>query len=200
MHYGSVRPAPFGIGMAVCVFPRKQRLSREVLIKTKDIIQKSGYELLYVDADPVFIKNPNRIKSIDRYKKIVSILRRETGLPISIEHDFKFLILLPLEASEKIEVLKQYYGVTHEGQLVVRGIEIRRHDTPKFIKEFQTELLFALFDCENLEEIINKEYGNALLFVTKAIDKILPLTRFFQSSHPLLPLIQSHWRQMIIGK
>lgn len=63
--------------------------------------------------------------------------------------------LLPLEASEKI-ALKQYYGITHDNRLVVRGIEIRRHDTPKFIKEFQTELLFTLFDCKNAKEIMNK--------------------------------------------
>jgi DNA polymerase elongation subunit (family B) len=80
---------------------------------------------------------------------------------------------LPLEASEKIEALKQYYGVTHNGQLVVRGIEIRRHDTPKFIKDFQTDMLSALFDCKDDKEIMDKGYENALLLVTKAIDKIM---------------------------
>ena len=55
---------------------------------------------------------------------------------------------------------------------VVRGVEIR-HDAPKFIKELQTELLSALFDCENVEEIINKGYENALLLVTQAMDKIM---------------------------
>jgi hypothetical protein len=39
---------------------------------------------------------------------------------------------LPLEANEKIEALKQYYGITHEEHLVVRGVEIRRHDTLRF--------------------------------------------------------------------
>jgi DNA polymerase elongation subunit (family B) len=100
-------------------------------------------------------------------------LRRETGLPISVEHNFKFLVLLPLEASEKIEALKQYYGLTQEGHLVVRGVEIRRHDTPRFIKEFQTELLSVLFDCKDTSEIMNKGYEKALLQVTKAIDKIM---------------------------
>jgi DNA polymerase elongation subunit (family B) len=78
-----------------------------------------------------------------------------------------------LEASEKIEALKQYYGVTEEGQLVARGVEIRRHDTTNLIKQFQTELLSALFDCEDVEGIMNKGYENALLLVTKAIDKIM---------------------------
>ena len=31
-------------------------LSREVLIKTKDIVQSLGYELIYADTDSVFIK------------------------------------------------------------------------------------------------------------------------------------------------
>jgi DNA polymerase elongation subunit (family B) len=110
-----------------------------------------GYELIYADTDSVFIKIPNERTTADQYEKLVSILRRETGLPISIEHNFKCLVLLPLEASEKIEALKQYYGVTQEGQLVVRGIEIRRHDTPKFIKKFQTELLSTLFECADVK-------------------------------------------------
>ena len=157
----------------VLVFEVINRLSREILIKTKDIVQRLGYELIYADTDSVFIKNSGGIATTDHYEKIVSILCKETRLPISIEHNFKFLVLLPLEASEKIEALKQYYGLTHEGMLVVRGVEIRRHDTPNLIKQFQTELLFTLFDCNNVEEILNKGYENALLLVTKAIDRIM---------------------------
>jgi DNA polymerase-2 len=160
--YGNVR-----------VFEEINRLSREILIKTKDILQKLGCELIYADTDSVFIKDSDGVAATNQYEKIVSILRRETGLPISVEHNFKFLVLLPLQADEKIEALKQYYGETHEGRLVVRGVEIRRHDTPKFIKEFQTGLLSALFDCKNVEEITNKGYENALLLVTKAIDRIM---------------------------
>jgi DNA polymerase elongation subunit (family B) len=160
--YGNVR-----------VFEEINRLSREILIKTKDAVQKLGCELIYADTDSIFIKNPDGVAPTNQYERIVSILRREIGLPISVEHNFKFLVLLPLEVGEKIEALKQYYGVTQEGHLVVRGVEIRRHDTPKFIKEFQTELLSVLFDCKNTYEIMNKGYENALLLVTNAIDKIM---------------------------
>ena len=40
-------------------------------------------------------------------------------------------------------------------------------------KQFQTELLSTLFDCKSIEEVINTGYENALLLVTKAIDKIM---------------------------
>ena len=76
-------------------------------------------------------------------------LRRETGLPISLENYYKFLVLLPLEADEKMEALKHYFGITHDKELIARGIEIRRHDAPNFIKEFQIELLYTLFDCKD---------------------------------------------------
>jgi DNA polymerase elongation subunit (family B) len=65
-----------------------------------------------------------------------------------------------LEADENIETLKHYYGITQQGELVVRGIEIRRHDIPNFIKQFQTELLYTRILV-------------AVLQVSKAIDKIM---------------------------
>jgi DNA polymerase elongation subunit (family B) len=100
-------------------------------------------------------------------------LRRETGLPISLEHHYKFLVLLPLEADEKMEALKHYFGITYSNELMARGIEIRRHDAPNFIKEFQTELLYTLFDCKDSAEVLSNGFENALLLVTRTIDKVM---------------------------
>jgi DNA polymerase elongation subunit (family B) len=44
---------------------------------------------------------------------------------------------------------------------------------PAFIKRFQTQLLYALFDCNDSSEIITKGYEDALLLVTQAIDTIM---------------------------
>ena len=82
-------------------------------------------------------------------------------------------MLLPLEADEKLEALKHYFGITYDRELIMRGIETRRHDTPDFVKQFQTELLFTLFDCDKSEDISNKTLENALFCVTKTIDKIM---------------------------
>ena len=38
----------------VLVFEEINRLSREILIKTKDIVQKLGYELIYADTDSIY--------------------------------------------------------------------------------------------------------------------------------------------------
>jgi DNA polymerase elongation subunit (family B) len=81
--------------------------------------------VIYADTDSVFIKNSMNATTTKEYAQVVDTLCKETGLPISIEHNFRFLILLPLEAIERIEALKQYYGITQDGELVVRGIEAK---------------------------------------------------------------------------
>ena len=72
-----------------------------------------------------------------------------------------------------IDVLKHYFRITYDDELVVRRIEVRRHDSPSFIKQFQTQLLYTLFDCENSDEVVTKGYDDALILVTHAIDKIM---------------------------
>ena len=118
------------------IFEEINRLSREILIKTKDIIQAHGFELLYADTDSVFLKKIGA--PIEEYENVKNVLAREIGIPISIDRCYKFLVLLSLEASERMEALKHYYGLTQSGEIIARGIEIRRNDAPNFIKEFQT--------------------------------------------------------------
>jgi DNA polymerase elongation subunit (family B) len=86
----------------VLAFEEINRLSREVLIKTKDIVQGLGYDLVYADTDSVFIK---RTDSALDYNQLIDTLSMQTGLSISVDYHYKFLVLLPLEADEKIEVL-----------------------------------------------------------------------------------------------
>jgi DNA polymerase elongation subunit (family B) len=155
----------------VAAFEEINRLSREVLIKTKDIVQGLGFELVYADTDSVFLKKNGA--SLEDFADVNRIVAKEIGLPISLQHHYKFLVLLPLEADEKTEALKQYFGVTQDNELIARGIEIRRHDIPNFMKEFQTELLYTLFDCKDTAEVMSKGYEDALLLITKTIDKVM---------------------------
>lgn len=129
----------------VRIFEGINKLSRQILLKTKDIVQTAGFELIYADTDAVFLKKKNATK--EDYELIMSIIAKETGLDLILEFHYKFLILLHIEADEKLEAKKHYFGLTYDNQLVTRGIDTRRHDSPAFIKQFQTTLLTKLFDC-----------------------------------------------------
>ena len=155
----------------VSAFEAINKKSREILLKTKDIVQELGYELIYADTDAAFVHKDNASKQdYDELRRIVS---KNTGMSLSLEYHYKFIVLLPLEADEKLEALKHYFGITYNKELVTRGIETRRHDTPNFIKQFQTELLYTLFNCDNSAEIYEKTLEEALLGITKTIDKVM---------------------------
>jgi len=73
----------------VNTFEEINRLSREILIKSKDIVQGLGYELLYADTDSVFLRKSGA--TFDDFVSVKDILARETGLPITLETCYKFL-------------------------------------------------------------------------------------------------------------
>jgi DNA polymerase elongation subunit (family B) len=107
------------------------------------------------------------------YEQIMNMLIKETGLDMTLEFHYKFLVLLYIEADEKMEARKHYYGITYDKQLITRGIDTRRHDSPTFIKQFQTILLLTLFDCDSSEEVLKSGYETALLYITQSIDMIM---------------------------
>jgi hypothetical protein len=44
------------------------KLSRDILIKTKDIVQGLGYDLVYADTDSVFIKSKDHATTARNYE------------------------------------------------------------------------------------------------------------------------------------
>ena len=100
-------------------------------------------------------------------------LIRETGLQMTLEFHYKFLVLLYLEADEKMEARKHYFGLTYDKQLITRGIDTRRHDSPEFIKEFQRTLLLKLFNCQNSVEVITTGYQNAQEYIKHSSDELM---------------------------
>src|SRR5918996_954612 len=155
----------------VKVFEEINKLARQILLQTKDIVQKAGFELIYADTDAVFLKKNDATRK--DCEEIMNQLIRETGLQMTLEFHYKFLVLLYVEADEKMEARKHYFGLTYDKQLITRGIDTRRHDSPEFIKEFQRTLLLKLFNCQNSVEVLTTGYGNALLHITQTIDKLM---------------------------
>jgi hypothetical protein len=155
----------------VQVFEKINSHARQILLQTKDIVQGAGFELIYADTDAVFLNKRDATKR--DYENIMNILIRETGLEMTLEFHYKFLVLLYIEADDRMEAKKHYFGHTYDGQLITRGIETRRHDSPTFIKEFQKTLLSMLFGCNTAEEVETIGYENALLYITQSIDKLM---------------------------
>jgi len=159
-------------GNVLC-FEEINRRSREAMMVAKDCAQEGGFEVVYGDTDSIFVKRGGATKG--DYEGLGQEIGRRTGLPIGLDHHYKFLVLLPLEADPdgNMEAQKHYFGVLTNGELVARGIEMRRHDTPPFIREFQRDLILALLNVGSHERVRTEGYDRARELISESIRKVM---------------------------
>ncbi|MFP3190400.1 MAG: DNA polymerase domain-containing protein, partial [Thermoproteota archaeon] len=138
----------------VLTFEEINRVSREVMYKAKDIVERKGFKIIYGDVDSLFISKKDA--SVEDYEEVIEDIKLETGLPVSLDKHFKFLVFLRTK-SNQISALKRYFGVTYDGEVEARGIELRRNDFPLFVRDFQNKLIREIFSFNTVEEIY--KYG-----------------------------------------
>jgi DNA polymerase elongation subunit (family B) len=154
----------------VTCYEEINRLARETLIQAMNISLNEGFEVIYADSDSLFVSKKGACK--DDFVVLAKKISDETGLPMALEHHFKFLVLLTQESHPNLEATRRYFGKLSDGELYYRGIELRRHDSPKFLKQFEEKLIKILLDAESAEQIWQIQYIKALNYVVETCDLI----------------------------
>jgi len=176
----------------VLCFEEINRCSREVMLRTKDIVQTKGFEVVYGDTDSIFVKKNGASK--DDYEEVCQEINRHTGLPIALDHYYKYLLFLPLESDPlgNMEAQKHYFGILTTGEILARGIELRRHDCPPFVKDFQERLIHELFHVETVKEVSEVGYQNAVNYILDTLKRVMkgkvPITELVVSKVLRRPL------------
>jgi len=154
----------------VAVYQEINRVARRVLLKAVDVAVREGYEVVYGDTDSLFLKR--RDASREDYERLAEKISRETGLPIALDHHYRFLVFLNQTSMPEMGAARRYFGKLTNGELYYRGIDLRRHDTPPFLKDFQEELMRILFDASSAEEVETRQFKRACGFVEETCRKI----------------------------
>ncbi|MFQ5871857.1 MAG: DNA polymerase domain-containing protein, partial [Candidatus Geothermarchaeales archaeon] len=157
----------------VLAFEEINKRSREAMIKAVHLIQGLGYEVVYGDTDSLFIKKKGA--SRENYERLSGFIGEEIGLPIGLDHHYRFLLLLSSKTDPTglMEAQKHYLGLLTNGEVVTRGVEIRRHDTPLLIKNFQLELIQRLLGWDTAEEVVTKGFEAARAYIRETIRKVM---------------------------
>ena len=124
--------------------------SREVLKKAAAIAESRGFKLIHGIVDSMWLQKPNATE--EEYRLLCEQIERELGLPISFEGRYKWIVFLNSHVDPRLPVLNRYYGLFQDGTLKVRGIELRRHDTPEIVRKCQAEMLSVLSCASNSHE------------------------------------------------
>jgi DNA polymerase II len=118
---------------------------REALLRTKEAAEDFGYRVLHMYVDGLWLQRPDGapITPADMAPLLDEVVER-TGLPLSLEGIYRWVAFLSSRADQRIPVPNRYFGVFSDGSLKLRGIELRRRDTPPWVAGVQLEILEAL--------------------------------------------------------
>ncbi|MEM0010743.1 MAG: DNA polymerase domain-containing protein [Candidatus Bathyarchaeia archaeon] len=146
--YLGFKKAKFGsreAHLAVCA------LARATLLKAVKIAEKMGFKVIHGIVDSLWVKKEDA-SEVD-YLKLVKKIEGELGLPLSYEGIYKWIAFLPSRANPNKPVNSRYFGVFQDGRLKYRGIEARRRDCPKMVKDMQLRMLKKLAEANSPEEL-----------------------------------------------
>ncbi len=155
----------------VFAYREVNRIGRETIVAAMNAGLGEGFEVIYLDTDSIFVKRQNA--NLDDFVRLAGIIEEETGFEISLTHHYRYLVLLSQEADPDIEAARRFYGKLTDGRLYYRGIELRRHDYPVFLKRFQQNLLEILLEAETARDITCKQVNVAVERVKETLERIL---------------------------
>ncbi|TAM84401.1 MAG: hypothetical protein EPN47_01635 [Acidobacteria bacterium] len=132
-------------------------LAREKLLVAKEAAELKGFRVLHALVDSLYVERRGATRR--DYEQLAQEIERLTGLPLALEAVYRYVVFLPSRQNAEIPVPNRFFAVAENGELKVRGLECRRHDTPPVVSRMQRQVLEILAEardfvsyCRKLEE------------------------------------------------
>ena len=125
---------------------------RETLLTGKEAAEDMGYTVLQMYVDGLWVVKPG-VNRPEQVQPLLDEIHQRGGLPINLDGIFRWVAFLPSRVDERVPVANRYFGVFQDGTIKMRGIEVRRRDTPRFIADVQMEMLECLAKAPTIDEL-----------------------------------------------
>lgn len=113
---------------------------RETLLRAKDAAEDAGFRMLHALVDSLWLEG----KPGADYEALRRDIEEKSGVPLALEGVYKWLRFCPSKEDPRAGVPARYFGAFQDGELKVRGLALRRRDTPPLLKRMQEEMLALL--------------------------------------------------------
>ena len=137
----------------VCAF------AREFLMRSAEIAENHGCRVVHGIVDSMWLQDTKK-RSPEEFEKVTKEvadkITRETGIPMSWDGRFDFIVFLPSKAESNVPALSHYWGIKVDGEKKVRGIEVRRRDIPKIIKDAQYAFIDVFKGASSVGEFLER--------------------------------------------
>ena len=141
-------------------------LGRYIIMDTIEKCKGIQLDVLYGDTDSLFVKKPTTQQIDD----VIKVAKDDHGVELEIDKEYRYVVL----SNRK----KNYFGVTKNGKVDVKGLTGKKSHTPPFIKTLFYELLDILAEVENEEQFENakKKVSDKIADYAKQVqEKSIPL-------------------------
>jgi DNA polymerase elongation subunit (family B) len=125
--------------------------SREALLKAKETAEAEGFHFLHAIVDSLWLKRSGATD--DDVEQLRLKIERAVGLPLGYEGRYRWIRFCASKTNPRVGVPNRYYGAFTTGEIKVRGIELRRHDTPPFLSHLQKTLIDRMAGAKDLDGI-----------------------------------------------
>ena len=129
--------------IATCAF------SRQILREAVAIAESRGFKLVHGIVDSLWLKKVGATPA--KYEDLCREIEAKLHFPIAFEGLYNWIVFLNSHTNPRIPVLNRYYGALQDGKLKLRGIDLRKHDTPGIVRRCQSDMLALFEHAENVE-------------------------------------------------
>ncbi|NQU08212.1 MAG: hypothetical protein HQ583_06585 [Candidatus Abyssubacteria bacterium] len=129
-------------------------LGREKLLQAKEIAERRGFELVHAIVDALWVRKKD-VTERER-EGLLREISSAVSIQILLEGNYRWLAFVPSRVAPNIAVANRYFGLFDTGEMKLRGLEVRRSDTPPIVKNMQNEMLRVLSSASGAEEFEQK--------------------------------------------
>lgn len=125
--------------------------SRDAILTAKEVAESHGFHLLHAIIDCIWLKKQGATER--EYEELAREIARKAGIDISLEGIYTWILFPASKMDPDITTANRYAGWYNHGEMKIRGVEARRRDTPKFIKNMQSAMLERMSGARTVEEL-----------------------------------------------
>jgi DNA polymerase-2 len=129
-------------------------LAREKLLVAMETAECAGFRVLHALVDSLYVQKEDVTR--EDYARLAREIEQRTGLPMALEAVYRYVVFLPSKQSPEVPVPNRFFCVPEEGEIKIRGLECRRHDTPPLVARMQREALQILAEAHDFESYCQK--------------------------------------------
>ncbi|TFG30333.1 hypothetical protein EU527_14630 [Candidatus Thorarchaeota archaeon] len=130
-------------------------LARDVMLKTQEISEHMGFEMVHGIVDSVWLRSAEEI-SYDSIVEFCDRVTRTVDIKMSPKGVYKWMVIPSSRLHPTIAPLNRYYGVYRNGGIKTRGIETRRRDTCLYVGDCQMAMIETLARANNKAGFLEK--------------------------------------------